>query len=255
MLKAYRERPTIKNVMEGGGVGKRIARRAIMEGWPHHGYTPFAELPAGGTSIHKEMAVYRDNWEEAAVTKGEAARQAAEEAMAARISMDAALRASRLTQSYVLPILKKLEEDPEAHIPEDISPKVIYQLTKALESSAAVVEKAMKIEQMRAGKPERVLGVEIGILLERCSDDELEFVVSEGELPARIIDQRKRIAANLAQETDAEAIALAEAAAEEVAEEEIPESILKQVQDDGEAEDICDGEAEAATEPEEAATG
>lgn len=207
MLTAYREKPTIKYVMEAGGCGKRAARRAIMEGWPDHGYPPFTELGGEAAAIHKEMSVFRQSWADADVTRGEAARQAAEEAMAARISMDAALKASRLAQGYAAKVLERLEQDPEAMIPDDITPKVVLQLCTSLEKSATVVEKAMKIEQMRAGKPEAVLGVEIGILIDRCSDDELEIVATSGELPARIIDTRRNIramaatAANEAEET------------------------------------------------------
>ena len=64
---------------------------------------------------------------------------------------------------------------------------------------------------MRAGKPEAILGVEIGILIDRCSDDELELVAESGELPARIIDQRRNIRAMAATaETDAETAALSD---------------------------------------------
>ena len=219
-MAAYRERPTIVSVMEAGGCGKRAARRAIMEGWPDHGLPPFTELKGEAQSIHKEMAVYRESWHDAAATKGEAARQAAEEAMAARISMDAALKASRLTQTYVAAVIERLAENPDAMIPEDITPKTIYQLTRALESSASVVEKAMKIAQMQAGKPESVLGVEIGIMLERCNDDELEIVADTGAMPDRLVEARQGIRAKLAvtAETDAEAAALAEVEAEDEAE-------------------------------------
>ncbi len=208
MLAAYRERPTIQHVMDSGQCGKRAARRAILEGWPDHGYPPFVELGGEASSIHKEMSVFRETWAEADVTRGEAARQAAEEAMAARISMDAALKASRLAQGYAAKVLEKLEQDPDSMIPDNITPKIVLQLCTSLEKSAIVVEKAMKVEQMRAGKPEAVLGVEIGILIDRCSNDELELVAQSGELPARIIDTRRNIHAMAATaETDAESAA------------------------------------------------
>lgn len=211
MLAGYREKPTIGHVMASGPCGKRAARRAIMEGWPDHGYPPFVELKGDASSIHKEMSVFRETWAEVDVTRGEAARQAAEEAMAARISMDAALKAARLAQGYAAKVLERLEANPDAMIPDDITPKVVLQLCTSLEKSATVVEKAMKVEQMRAGKPEAVLGVEIGILIDRCSDEELELVATSGELPARIIDQRRNIRAMAATAaSDAEEAALGE---------------------------------------------
>lgn len=209
MYNAWRKRPTIQNVMQAGGVGRRIATRAINAGWPDASLPPFSELLKGSPSVHKEMQAYREEWEEAALQKGEAARQAAEEAMAARISMSAALKASRMAQGYAAQVLERLEQG-QAHIPEEITPKVIYQIVRSLESSATVVEKAMKVEQMRASKPEEVLGIEIGILLERCTDDELDLIGKSGHLPARIVSQRKAIQSHIGtfDESDAEANAL-----------------------------------------------
>jgi uncharacterized protein (UPF0147 family) len=177
--------------MAAGGVGKRIARRAVMLGWPNQSLPPFIELMVTGSTVHKEMAVFRDSWEEAAVTKGEAARQAAEEAMAARISMKSALQSAKMSQMYAAKVIEKLEAD-DFEMPE-ISPKLIYQIIRSLESSTTVVEKAMKIEQMQMGRPENILGIEIGILLERCSNEELEAMAGSGELPDRILDQRRRV--------------------------------------------------------------
>ena len=62
MLAAYRERPTIKSVMAAGEVGKRIARRAVMEGWPDLSLPPFVEVVVSGSTVHKEMAVLRESW-------------------------------------------------------------------------------------------------------------------------------------------------------------------------------------------------
>ena len=226
MYKAWRQRPSVASVMEAGGVGRRIATRAINVGWPDVSLPPFSELLKGSPSVHREMQAYREQWEEAALTKGEAARQAAEEAMAARISMSAALKASRMAQGYAAQVLERLEQG-QAHIPEEITPKVIYQIVRSLESSATVVEKAMKVEQMRASKPEEVLGIEIGILLERCSDDELEAVGSTGHLPARIVSQRKAIQSHIGaiDESDAEANALA------VARKKVDDAAEKDLQD------------------------
>lgn len=216
MLAAYRERPTIKSVMAAGGVGKRIARRAVMEGWPDLSLPPFIELMSSGTTVHKEMAVLRESWEEAAITKGEAARQAAEEAMAARLAMKSAIQSAQLAHQYAEKVLGLLN-NVELSV-EDVTPKLVYQLVRTMESSNATLEKAMKIEQMQMGKPEQVLGIQIGILLERCNDSELEVVVTTGELPSRILDQRKRVIEAVSEESKAEQRALLSAGTEDVLE-------------------------------------
>lgn len=190
MLAAYRERPTIKNVALAGDVGTKTAKRAIREGWPDLSLPPFIELATSGTNVHKEMAVYRESWEEAAMTKGEATRRAAEEGMAARITMDAAVRSMRMTQGYAERVLEKIDNG-DLLIPEKITPRLVGSLVRSMESAANIVEKAMRIERMRAGEPEAVLGIQIGMMLERCNEEELEYVMRTGAIPARIIGQRE----------------------------------------------------------------
>jgi hypothetical protein len=189
MLAAYRERPQIKHVMEVAQVGKKMARRAILEGWPDHSLPPFVQLEAGASSIHKEMAKVRESWETADITRGEAARQAAEEAMAARTVMAMALRTMKINQHVLEKIMEKLEAG-EVPIPDEMTPKILYQLTKSMDTAAAVVQKAMDVERKRLGEPEQVLGIQIGLLLDHCEDGELELVMRTGEVPRRLLDQR-----------------------------------------------------------------
>lgn len=218
MLAAYRERPTIQSVM-AAGAGKRIARRAIMEGWPDLSLPPFIELLSSGTSVHKEMAVMRETWQEAAVTQGEATRLAAEEAMAARVSMSAALQASRLAQGYASMLLKKLENG-ELSLPEEITPKVMQQIVMALDRSAAVVERAVRIERLRTGEPEATLGSSIIVLINQCKEDELESVIATGTVPSRLLDQRRRVI-DAVSESAAEEKALIEIEPEDAEDEDV----------------------------------
>lgn len=215
MLAAYRERPTIKNVMEVGGVGKRVARRAVMEGWPDHSLPPFIELASAGTTVHKEMARIRESWEESATTQGEAARMAAEQAQAARITMASALQATQLSQQMAQQMMEKLANG-ECAFPEELTPKIVQQVVRSLDTSAAIVEKAIKIEKMRTGEPEAQLGIQIGIMLERCNDDELDLVITTGHLPDRLLDQRRLV---IATPTEAGDIEEARARGEKTAEE------------------------------------
>jgi hypothetical protein len=196
MLVAYRERPTIKNVMAAGGVGKRVARRAVMEGWPDHSLPPFVELASAGTTVHREMARIRESWEEAATTQGEAARMAAEQAMAARTIMASAMRSSLLIENMLTDLLQRVQNG-ESLLPEEITPKVVNQLMGAQTKLADAVKRAIEIEKLRVGEPEAQLGIQIGIMLERCTDDELEIVVNTGHLPDRLLDQRRLVVASI----------------------------------------------------------
>ena len=203
MLAAYRERPTIKHVSQAGEVGMKTARRAVNEGWPDLNLPPFIELAASGSNVHKEMAVMRESWEESALTQGEAARMAAEEGLAARITMDAAVRSMRMSQTYAERILEKIDEG-EMIIPEKVTPRLVQSLIRSMESASNIVEKAMKIERMRAGEPEKTLGIQIGIMLEKCTLEELSEVASTGHMPARVLGHREAVKEAVAPPIDAE---------------------------------------------------
>lgn len=189
MLKAYRERPTIKNIMLATGVGKRVARRAIFEGWPDQSLPPFVELASGGQDVHKEMAKLRESWEEAAIVQGEATRMAAEQTMAARISMEAAVRAIQVSQRMGQELLNRLEND-ERVLGEELSARTVKDVVSCLKEATSAVRQAIEIEHIRAGEPEQTLGIQIGILMERCTDEELEDVISSGRLPGRLVGER-----------------------------------------------------------------
>lgn len=208
MLAAYRQHPTIKVVMEAGDVGKRIARRAVMVGWPDLQLPPFVKLLTGGSSVHKEMAIYRESWQEAAVTKGEAARQAAGEALAARTAMQSATAAAEIAQTLAKKLLKFMGSDDFEFSAEDFNLKLVGQVVRALDTSTAALQKATKIEQMCMGGPEQVLGIEVMQVIGLCNPEELQAIASSGEIPSRLLDQRRRVIDVMA-ESDAEAKALA----------------------------------------------
>jgi hypothetical protein len=97
-----------------------------------------------------------------------------------------------MTHTFVEKVLAKMDAD-DFEVPEELTPKVIFQLAKALETTNNVLAKAIEIQNKRAGAPENTIGTVVIDLLERCSDGELEDVVNQGELPKRITGQ-KRIA-------------------------------------------------------------
>lgn len=208
MLAAYRERPVIQAVMAAGGVGRRIARRAIMEGWPDQSLPPFVELMSGNASVHHEMAKVRESWETSAVTQGEAARQAAEEALAARVALDSSIRSARIMQRLSEKLLTRIELDQDEILGEELNPKLVLQVLKGMEAVNNTIEKAIRIQRMHLGSPESALGVEIGMLLDTLQTDELEVVAETGEIPMRVLDQRKMVGRHVDDETAAEAAAL-----------------------------------------------
>jgi hypothetical protein len=257
MLAAYRDEPTIKHVMETTGVGKRVARRAIQDGWPEYGMTAFRELDHSPVATVREVARLRQHHEDQMMVSSEATRMAAERTMAARIVMDAALHSMRLSQGYAEAALKELT-DRNFPMPEDLGPKHVAQIVKALKDSSIVVKTAMEIMREHTGKSEDTINLDIVALIGRCADEELEGVAETGELPARILDHRALVRAQLATSdlSDGEAAAQASVTVDTdgvlVQDPELQVPELEAHEDVGEDSDHGEGEPR---EEEEAAAG
>jgi len=212
MLSAWHERPSQRHIIdECEGVGRTIAKQAIQVGWPDQGFPPFMDLSKGSESVLKKVAKTRQTWEDSALVQGEATRQAAEEAMAARTVMGAGMRTLSHIETYIGTMMEKLSEQEDAGLPEDIGPKEIKDALGMLSQSTGIIERAMKLERMRMGEPEEVLGITIGMMIERVPLDQLRTVALTGHMPAEFTGQRQTIMARIAAtgETDAEARALA----------------------------------------------
>lgn len=191
MRVAYQERPTIRHVQITAGVGRKMAKRAVEEGWQELGLAPFAKLELGkrgNQSIAREMEVLRGNWEDEGSGEKEAARQAAEEAMAARLSMESAMTTMKANLAMATELLAKLERN-EIGLKGDITPRILLQLTKSMDAATQIVHRAMDIERKRLGEPEQVLGIQIGMMLETLTEVELRQIYETGEIPFRILSQ------------------------------------------------------------------
>ena len=192
MLAAFRENPTVANLMREAGVGRKMAKRAIFDGWPERALPPFVTLTTGMTTIHKEMAKL-NNWDDADIVREEAAKQGAREAHASFTLMSSAIRMLDLNMKQAALVIEKLEQGA-LRFPEDgeIGPKYIYQLTKSMDTAGALVQKALEVERKRLGEPEEILGAQFIQIFNMCSMDELDDVIKTGTLPDRLMDARVR---------------------------------------------------------------
>ena len=198
MLEAYKEKPVAKHVELTAKVGRRVAFRAIHEGWPIISLPPFKDIISGkvGARAFMIQKIQKQASQDALtsptqrdIAKSEAAKQAAEEALAARATMSNAIKIMRMNQAITEKLLEQIDRG-DIPIPEDVTPKLLFQLTKSMDTAAAIVQKAIDIERTRIGEPDQVLGIQIGVLLEACSEDELSRVMLTGEIPRRLLDQR-----------------------------------------------------------------
>ena len=58
-------------------------------------------------------------------------------------------------------------------LPDTLDVKTLSMMAGAADKLTSAIERAVKIEQRRAGVPEDNLGVKIGVLLEGCTVEEL----------------------------------------------------------------------------------
>jgi hypothetical protein len=112
-------------------------------------------------------------------------RRAAQEAAASRLALDASLdlgAAVGLTAERLLEAVM----DNKLKFEKSVTMKDILTLTTALDKLTAAMERALKIGKGRAGDPEKILGVRIGVMLDGCTDEELDQLLETGVLPARL---------------------------------------------------------------------
>lgn len=203
MRRAWCETPTVAGVSRGARVSLDAARRAIHVGWPSQDLPPLLTIQVSETAttaeIHAAMRRKRQQAGDLAGTpaavvkrndplsaRREAVDRAAEEAMAARYGLMSATMAAEATARLAHRTLTLIEEG-KLNI-EEVTPKLIVQLTTAAGRAAEAVYKALQVERLRAGEPESVLGIRVGLLMDRADMDELRFVRdSGGRLPPRLV--------------------------------------------------------------------
>lgn len=113
-------------------------------------------------------------------------RRSGEEAAAARISLRSAVQIAALVGHMSERLIEGLETGT-VQIPLDLDSATIGRLASAADAATGAVERALRLERVRQGEPERIIGVQIGALLDKCSDDELDYVKRTGRLPSRVV--------------------------------------------------------------------
>ena len=230
MLMVYRQQGTEAALCREFQVSRRIATRAVNEGWPAQSLPPFRELlknakprkkvsrkpsaeakpviPPGLVAAAppktptqallpqptfgalapsaEEDGLQRMAWEDV-LGDPSTLQHAGKEALASRLAMNGAMQSAQLTQGYATTLLRSLENGT-VPMPEDITPQLIQKLVRSIESYNKVIREAIRIGRMQSGTIEDNSGAQLGAILDGCTDEELEFVLVEGILPARLTD-------------------------------------------------------------------
>lgn len=118
--------------------------------------------------------------------KDERLRRRNAESRATRAALRSAFHAVRAAQLYGREVVKRLEEG-QIDLPDQIDARTISMLARAASISSSALERAIKVERLRDGKPSEVVGLQIGMLLENASSDELDEIQRTGVPPPRML--------------------------------------------------------------------
>lgn len=112
-------------------------------------------------------------------------RVATEESLA-RLSMRNALNVGAALELMTEKLLEGVENG-SISLPKVLDVKTLSTLATSVDKLTSATERAIKIEKGKAGEVEDRMGIQIGILLSGCSEEELDGVIAnQGELPERI---------------------------------------------------------------------
>jgi hypothetical protein len=149
---------------------------------------------ADGTMDEIQLATKRANLEskrlanvgQRAIT-ADATKRSAEEAALARRSMDLCLDIGAVMSRTIETLMEGIEAG-NIDLPDKVDLKTLSTLATSADRLTAAIERAIKIEKGRAGEPDTVLGVQIGLLLDMKSDDELDTIIQNGVLDVKSDD-------------------------------------------------------------------
>lgn len=186
----------------------RVIRQAYNFGWPALNFLPLRNFPPMAKARDEALAELEDRAKAAAETQAVASEEAivlgyqsaaapgtrkdahlrrrSAESRATRAALRSAFHAVRAAQLYGREVVKRLE-DGQIDLPEQIDARTISMLARAASISSSALERAIKVERIREGKPSEVVGLQIGMMLENASPDELEEIQRTGVPSPRML--------------------------------------------------------------------
>ncbi len=199
--------PSISSICENCDVGRIMAKRALTTGWPELNLPPLpdaAKQLIDPVEVHRVMAQLEDKRKEIIenlfgtkeerdpnkpvdnVVIEEATKRAAESAMASRVAMSTAVKSAKAVEKMA-DLFLDLIEAGEVEMPDKIRPEHIFLLTKAADTAAGSIQKALQAEKQSSGEPKEIAGAHITNLLIGATPEELRHVATTGMIPGRLL--------------------------------------------------------------------
>lgn len=203
------------------GISWRVVRQAYNFGWPELRMPPLVDIEVKQEEIDRILGEVESRAQEEIDLRGQAraeaievghqvaieaqlrernaalhrqgkdprieeARRKAQEIKATKGALEAAMQAVLAAKLYGREILK-LVEGGQMDLPAKVDARAITSLARAVNVSTGALERAVRVERLRSGRPAEVVGVQIGLLLETATDDELGEIQRTGRIPPRIL--------------------------------------------------------------------
>jgi len=191
MLAAYRERPKIEYVANTCGVGVRMARRAVRKGWEDLDLPAFQDIVQTESHIPQTKTIQtQPQPRRLSLPELDAQKPSPNpdpnEPDASDLAMTSAVSVAQVTSQFAQEILERIQVGQGISVGE-ISPKAILELVRAVNYSNELTKRAIELKELQRDKPNEQFWTELGMLLDRCTEEELVEVAKTGKLPHRLL--------------------------------------------------------------------
>lgn len=112
--------------------------------------------------------------------------RATREAAAAQSLLSSAMSASQVILEYVNKVFEKAQIPGAMEAPDIVTGGTLETLSKTVNNMTKAVDSAVRLSRLTAGEPESNLGVEVTVMINKMSDDELQWFLEHQQLPPRL---------------------------------------------------------------------
>jgi len=112
--------------------------------------------------------------------------RAVQESAAAQQCLDAAVKANQVFHVFVEKVLEKANAGL-VDLPDTLKMSTLIQLQQALVANTQAIERAVKTSRLVRGETTDHLSVQVAVLLQGCSLEELEEAERTGAIPSRVL--------------------------------------------------------------------
>lgn len=173
------------------GLSTKAVEHLLNHGIERLGMPSIRDHAINQAEVNLNLAKRRAQ-QKGAITESEAVeaiqQRATREAASAQRLLDQTVQAGQIISDYLEELLNRLKGGTaELAIPEFVTPAFLEQFTKIIDAHSRAVDRATKLSRLTAGESTENISMQIAVLLNNCSNEELLEAESRGTLPKRLL--------------------------------------------------------------------